>query len=326
VLQKAKTVNEAIEIIRGSARRGLSAFLVLADATGDIAMVEWTPNDMAVYRPEGDWFGQANHARAEKMIKYDQYRHPDSFQRRAAMEEAVRRHLGELTPELAIQILRDRTGAAFANEPSVANPNVLNPVVVHPASRTLWHSITMQPHAPFGAFVPFTFSDSNPPTFPASEALLNGSLDWERAEIQVARHALELHHSRKYEEARKAWNELLDSKPKTLNTRRLALGYALTLNALKDYKGAYAALEPAAEAEAPFDVRAVALVSRGILAGRLGRRKEASSQFDEALRHLISHPEFTAFNSLKETAKQGFAGSQTEAALPISLYDLGLPL
>lgn len=326
VLQKATTVDEAIEIIKKSHRRGLSAFWVLADATGDIAMVEWTPNDMAVFRPHGDWFAQANHARTERMIQYDRYRHPDSFQRRAAMEAAVEPHLGHLNPELAVQILRDRHGADFANEPSVANTNVLNSAVVHPASRTLWHSTVMQPHAPFGSFVPFTLSESaTPESIPASEALTSGALKLEQKEIRAARHALELHHNGDLAEAREAWDALLASEPVTLNVRRLALGSAATRDALKDNEGAYAVLEQATDAEAPFDVRGTALVARGILADRLALRNEAINDYEEAIRHFNSRPEFTAFDPLKKTAVRGLKRSQAKEPLPISPYDVGLP-
>ncbi|RJP24162.1 MAG: hypothetical protein C4520_04540 [Candidatus Abyssobacteria bacterium SURF_5] len=326
VLQKAKTVEEAIQLIAASGRRGLSAFYVMADATGDIAMVEWTPTRFAVYRPDEDWFGQANHARTQKMIPYDRYRHPDSFQRRAAMEAAVRRHLGNLTPELAVEILRDRTGAAFANEPSVGNPNVINPVVVHPSSLTLWHSTVMQPHAPYGSYVPFTFfKKSVPPTFPASELLTTGALDQERKEIQTARSALKLHREEKFQEARKTWIHLLDSNPGALNTRRLALGYASTLASLNDTKGAYAALETAADKQAPFDVRGLALVARGILADRLGLRGEAIRHYHAALEHFQSQPDFTAFASEMKTARRGLEKSQAKIPLPISPYDVGVP-
>jgi tetratricopeptide (TPR) repeat protein len=326
VLQKASTVEQAIEMIRKSGRRGLSAFYVLADATGDIAMVEWTPTDLAVFRPDGDWFGQANHARTEQMIQYDQYRHPDSFQRRAAMEAAVRPHVGNLTPELAVHIIRDRSGAAFANEPSVGNLYVLNPVVVHPASLTLWHSTVMQPHAPYGAFVPFTFSaNSNPPTFPAIEAFVSGAFDKERAEIQAGRNAMKLHRDKRFEEARQAWDDLLASGPTTLNLCRLAVGRALTLYALNDPQGAYAALEPAVEPQAPFDVRGPALVSRGILADRLGLRNEAIQHYQAALEHFDSRPEFTTFAPTKETAARGLERPQAKTPLTLSVYDVGLP-
>jgi tetratricopeptide (TPR) repeat protein len=325
-LQKARTVEEAISIITEPRRRGISAFLVLADAAGDIAMVECTPTKSAVFRPDGDWFGQANHARTPEMIQYDLYRSPDSFQRQAQMEEAVRQHVGALTPGIAAEILRYRGDVAFANASTVGNLAVLNPAVVHPASRTLWHSTAMQPHAPFGEFVPFTFNkDSGPPTFPASELLTSGRLEQERREIQDVRGILELHHARKFEDARQAWDKLLAGEITTLDTRRLVLASAVARDALGDNEGAFAVLEPATVEDAPFDTRAVALVSRGILADRLERRQEAIQHYELALAHLGTRPEFTSLNYLHDIAKRGLERSQNRVRLPISQWDTGVP-
>ncbi|MBI4830092.1 MAG: hypothetical protein HY801_00750 [Candidatus Lindowbacteria bacterium] len=327
-LQKARTVEEAIKIIATPRRRGISAFLVLADASGEIAMVECTPNKYTVFRPEceapgggtpeGDWFAQANHARTAEMIPFDRYRHPDSFSRRAAMENAVQRHLGNLTPEIAVEILRDRSGERFANASTVANLNVLNSAVVHPASKTLWHSTTMQPHASFGSFVPFTLdSNADQPTFTAAEALASGALDAEAEEIRATRDVLELHRTGKFQEAREAWDAVLSKELATLNPRRLALGSAVTRDTLGDNEGAYAALEPAVDPEAPFDVRGIALVSRGILADRLGRRESAKEHYEEALKHFAAQPEFTAFAHSEQIAKDGLKRPQGKTPLPI---------
>jgi predicted choloylglycine hydrolase len=325
-LQKARTVDEAIRIITASKRRGISAFLVLADASGDIAMVECTPNKCAVFRPNGDWFAQANHARTPEMIPFDRYRHPDSFSRRAGMEKAVEKNLGKITPEIATEILRDRTGESFANASTVANLGVLNSAVVQPASRTLWHSTTMQPHAPFGSFVPFTLgSKTDQPSLAASEALVSGALNAESEEIHATRRVLELHRARKFQDARKAWDDLLAGKLSTLDTRRLALGSAMTRDALGDNEGAYAVLEQAMNSATPFDVRGVALVSRGILADRLGRREPAKQNYEEALKHFASRPDFTALAPSEEIAKRGLERSQAKKPLLISVYDTKVP-
>jgi hypothetical protein len=325
-LQNATTVEEAIRIISEPKRRGIAAFLVLADAAGDIAMVECVPAECAVYRPDGDWFAQANHARTQEMIPYDRFRHPDSFQRRAGMENAVRPHLGSLTPVLAAEILRDRGGERFANASTVGNLSVLNPAVVHPASLTLWHSTTMQPHAPFGQYVPFTLgSEADPSGFPASERLVSGGLDLERDEIQRTRQALELDRDGKLEEARRAWDALLSSELHTLDARRLAFGSAKTRDALGDDEGAYAVLEPATGEEAPLEVRGTALVSRGILADRLGRRELAMEHYDAAQKLFAIRPEFTALALLQDIAERGLEDSQSATPLPLGPYDTGVP-
>jgi hypothetical protein len=325
-VQKARTVEEAIQIITKPRRRAIAAFLVLADAAGDIAMVECTPTKCAVFRPGGNWFGQANHARTPEMIPHDKFRHPDSFLRRAGMENAVRPHLGSLTPARAAEILRDRTGEVFANTSTVGNLAVLNAAVVHPASGTLWHSTTMQPHAPFGEYVPFTFAaDTNPPTFPASEALTGERFEKEREEIRVVREALKLHRDGNFKEAEKAWNALMPEGCSTLDSRRLAFGVALTKDKLGDNEGAFEILEGAADESAPFDVRAIALVTRGILADRLGRRQPAIKHYEETLEHLAPRPEFTTFDSIREIAQHGIETPQLKTPLPLGPYDTGVP-
>jgi len=170
------------------------------------------------------------------MIQYDRFRHPDSFARRAGMEEAVRR-----TSAASRLSSRSKSFATAMRRATLIlrrlRTSVFSSRVVHPASRTLWHSTTMQPHAPFGEFVPFTFdADAHPPTFPASEVILSGKLDSEREEIKAARHALELHHDGKLEDARKAWDDLLASEVSTLDPTRLALGSAVTREAWETTK------------------------------------------------------------------------------------------
>jgi hypothetical protein len=79
-----------------------------------------------------------------------------AFQRRATMEAVVRPHLGSITPEIAAQIPRDRSNSRYVNDSTVANLFVLNAAVIHPASKTLWQSTTMQLQAPFGETVLFS--------------------------------------------------------------------------------------------------------------------------------------------------------------------------
>jgi hypothetical protein len=108
-LQTARTVEEGIEIFTRARERGISTFMVMADAAGDLAMVECTPSRCGVFRPEGDWFGQANHARTPEMVPFDRYRSPDSFDRRAGMERAV------ASPG---RLARARLSSAIAREPA----------------------------------------------------------------------------------------------------------------------------------------------------------------------------------------------------------------
>jgi predicted choloylglycine hydrolase len=69
-LQTATTVEEGLRVFTNVRRRAMPTFMVMADATGDIAMIECTPSVYAVFRPEGDWFAQANHARTLTVIDF----------------------------------------------------------------------------------------------------------------------------------------------------------------------------------------------------------------------------------------------------------------
>jgi hypothetical protein len=72
------------------------------------------------------------------------------------MEEAVARHLPDLTPEAAADILREPpTRIRGRTQSNVANLPVLTRRSCRPASRRSGTRPTMQPRAPFGAYVGF---------------------------------------------------------------------------------------------------------------------------------------------------------------------------
>lgn len=324
-LQKARTVDEAIEIFQQPRTIGIATFMALADARGDIALLECRPSECVVFRPDGDWFAQANHARTEAMIPHDQYRSPDSFTRRADMERAVSRHLGALTPALAAEILRDRTGHPHANENSVGNPAVLNAVVIQPARRVLWHSTTMQPLAPFGAYAPFspTGEASDAPVLPADPALASGALAREAEVMGRARHALQSDLAGDLDTADADWNGVLGDP--VLDPARTALAVAWTRHARGDLEGAYEALPPAVAEDAAFDARAYGLVQRALLADALGRRDEALALYERAREHLDAGPEFNVFGALRRRIDAGLAAPQQVERLPIDWYVVRIP-
>lgn len=326
-LQSARTVEEGIGIFLAARERGISTFMVMADASGAIAMVECSPSQCAVFRPDGDWFGQANHARTPEMIPFDRYRAPDSFDRRAGMESAVARHLPGLTPESAADILRDRSTHPWPNASNVANLSVLNAAIAHPASRTLWHSTTMQPEAPFGAYTGFSLAKDAPPpaTIAASPLLASDAMARERAAVAKARAALHALHDERFAEAQTGFDALIAEHPSLLDPARLALGAASARFSQKDFAGAVEALAPSLDARAPIDVRIYATSLEALSADRLGRREEAARLHRETLALIEAHPEWNEFEKVAALARDGIAASVAEREPVISHYVLRLP-
>lgn len=309
-LQVARTVEEGIRIFVEARERGISTFMVMADANGDLAMVECTPARCAVFRPEGDWFGQANHARTAEMIPFDLYRSPDSFDRRKAMEDAVTRHLGTLTPAIAAEILRDRSLHPWPNASNVANLAVLNAAVVHPASRTLWHSTTMQPFAPFGAYAGFRIGAGADAVseIAASPLLAGETMARERAAIERGRLALHALAERRGADAQAGFDGLLAMSPPVLDPTRLAMGSAYARYLQGDDAGVLSSLAPAMAEGTDIEVRIYATSLAALCTDRLGRRDEAIALQRQTLALIDSHPEWNLFTKVAALAREGIAG------------------
>jgi hypothetical protein len=294
-LQTATTVEQGLRVFTNVRRRAMPTFMVMADATGDIAMIECTPSAYAIFRPEGDWFAQSNHARTPQMIPFDRYRSEDSFQRRAAMEAAVRPHLGSITPETAAQILRDRSNSPYVNDSTVANLFVLNAAVIQPAAKTLWHSTTMQPQAPFGEMVPFSVAAGVPltHTLPADPRLGTPAMQHEAAVVKQMRQATRAFNAGKFADAQRIWDDLAERGEGILNPARLAYGRAVARikrNQLVEADTLLVTIDPVG---APFDVRLASTVYRGVIADRLGRRSDAVGLYRQAGDYADTRPEYT---------------------------------
>lgn len=325
-LQVARTVDEGIRIFSAARERGISCFMVMADASGDIAMVECTPERCAVFRPDGDWFGQANHARTPAMIPFDRYRSPDSTDRRAGMEAAVRPHLGALTPAVAAGILRDRRTHPWPNASNVANLSVLNAAIVQPASRTLWHSTAMQPFAPFGAYVPFTLGGAPAPApIPASPFLDSEAMQRQAAAVARAREALHALVDGEPGRALPLLTGLLAQSPPVLDPARVALLAGDARFAAGDAAVAFEALGPAVSEDAPVDVRIQGRALRAQAADRLGRREVAVALYSAALAEIEAHPEWNVFDAVAARAREGIAAPAGDRPPVLSLYALRVP-
>jgi hypothetical protein len=344
-LQTARSVDDGLRIFHEAGPDiAFACFMAMADASGAIAMVECRPDQgCATFRPSAPWFAHANHARSAAMVPHDRYRSPDSFMRQRGMEHAVESRLGRLTPELATEVLRDRSFGRFPNDTTVANLFVLNAAVIAPKEGVLWHSIVMQPFAPFGAYVGVSLDRGAetirglPPAVPspAEEGGEAEAIETARRAVRATRAALETEAAAERNalagEARAIWDGLAAEQPPRLDPARVALGRALALHALGDLAGAYDALAPAAALVplegrgVPFEARAEGLAARALLADRLERRSEALRLWQATLAHLDSGPEYNVFGPIRALAERGLRGPVRDETLPIAWWDLGVP-
>ncbi len=296
LLQRARTVEEALALLAEGGNRGGAGFLVLADAAGDVALAECSATRCAVFRPSEGWFGHANHSRTPEMRDHDEGRSADTDRRRRAMEAAVERHLGRITPEIAAAILRDRSNSAFMNDATVANLRVLNPVVVDPARKLLWHSTTQQPLAPFGEMIPLTVDGSPADVSPiaADPRLATAGMQEEIATVAAMRQASRLFAVGRVGDAGAIWDRLASAPTNGLEPRRLAWARARTRWSTGKLADADALLADADVAEAPFEVRAHAKVVRAMIADRQARREDALAHYRDAAAWLDAHAEYDA--------------------------------
>jgi hypothetical protein len=328
-LQKATSVQEGIHIFRRARNRGISGFFSLADAAGDIALLEVAPLRMAAARPRDDWFGQSNHARTKKMVPHDRGGSPDTDRRRQAMEAATKPHLGTITPEIAAAILRDRSNTPYINDSAVASVFSLNSTVVHAASRTLWHSTAKQPLAPFGEMVPFTPGD-NPSTampIPADPRLGGEEMQHHAALIAQLRESVRLFDNGRIEESGAILDRLAGQEP-ALQPERLTWARARVLIALGRWDDAESLLATVDTDDTPFEIRAPAMIARGWVADVTGRRADALALYRRALACLDAHPQYNhAFTiaPMRGWIAAGLKAPRSARDLPQTPPLLGVP-
>jgi len=175
VMQRASTLEEAIEIIRRHQVFVSDSYLVADGKTGQAVVVEKTPLRTAVRRPTGDYLIGSNHFLTDDLkddeanVRY--MAEGTSVVRYERMEALVAGRKRPLTPRDVALILRDR------RVPGVVGARHASPLQVlgHPAalnSLTATHSVILDvtagilwvsgfPHQ-LGAYVPFglaTFED-----------------------------------------------------------------------------------------------------------------------------------------------------------------------
>ena len=322
VLQRARTVDEALALLAEDGNRGGAGMLVLADAAGAIALAECTAKHCAAERPSDDWLAHSNHALTLEMRAHDEGRTADSERRLAAMAAAVRARLGAIDPETAAAILRDRSNTAFINDSTVATLRVLNTVVVDPRARLFWHGTAPQPLAPFGALVPLAVDGDTPSSVApiAADPRLGGAEFMRQAEqIAAMREAARLFAAGRVEDAGAIWDRLAADPTSALEPHRLAWARARARWATGRLAEAESLLAAADVDAAPFEVRAYARVARALVADRQGERAEAVGRYRAAAAYLEEHSTYDApfvVAPLREWIRTGLAASPTNAAMP----------
>lgn len=321
VLQRARTVEEALAILATGGNRGGAGILTLADAAGTIALVECTAKTCAVHELAEDWVGQSNHSRTPAMHGHDEGRSADTDRRRMAMETAVRGRLGTIDPEVAAAILRDRANSPFMNDATVANLRVLNAVVVDPRARLMWHSTAQQPLAPFGEMIPLAVGDDGTTARPiaADPRLAGPALRREVEVVAAMRQASRLFAIGRVGDAGAIWDRFAADPTTGLEPHRLAFARARVRWSLGRFPAAEDLLAAADVAAAPFEVRAHARVARGLVADRRGERTAALGHYREAEAYLAAHPFYDApflVEPLRRWIREGLAAPATAGRMP----------
>jgi len=322
VLQRASTVDEAIALFRADFPIIIPCYGALADAHGDVALVECTTTECTVFRPDGDWFAHSNHARSAAMIPKDRFRGSDSFDRRRLMEAAVQPHLGQLDAERAADVLRNRDGHAHPNASVVANLFVLNAAIVEPARGILWHSDLIQPHAPFGQYIPIAISAGVgvPAPIPASSALATAAHAGEARAVAKVRAARSARHIEgDLERSIALWQEVFAEPSLPLDPAALAIGWADTLLEAGRGEQAAAVLDRWVGADADWDQRIYATLLLGVRADAAGDRDGARAKYAATIALIDEKPEFTAYDSIRKLASRG-----RDSPLPAHGFELSL--
>lgn len=170
VLQNARTLEEAVEIIRRSQVFVSDLYLVACGKTSRAVVVEKTPTKCAVRQVSGNFIVCANHFQTRELerdpdnLKY--MAEGTSLDRYRRMAELVDKFDGPLTPEVAATILRDRevpdgNKIAYGNEAAINPLIATHAVIIDVTAGIIW--VSQAPHQ-LGAFVPFDLATfDNPP-------------------------------------------------------------------------------------------------------------------------------------------------------------------
>jgi len=276
VLEKARTVKEAIAIIMNCRELGIGGFFSLADANGGIAEVECTAHECEVYHPQKDWFAQTNKPLLAEMALKQSVLFEDFEIREAAIRKAVKAQIGHVTPQSAAEILRYRENTPFINGSTVANLFVFNSVIITPAAKVIWISTHAEPFAPFGEFIPIALEPASTPVPSIAEDKYNG-MKGDQELVALLREA-----SRKLDMGDASTADLilenLRGAPR-LEPCRLMLFRVAANTKLGEFGGADALLDGHECNDAQFELRFIASAARLEAAIQLNNYSEAKERW-----------------------------------------------
>jgi hypothetical protein len=158
VLQYARTVPEALAIVRGARVFVADSYLVADGKTGEAVVVEKSPGRTGVRPMRDGLIVQANHFESPELADDGGNREymavGTSVARRARMQELLDRHSGQLDAPTAVAILRDTRGVgdlplSLGNRAAINAFIATHAVVADVAGGILW--VSRGPHA-LGAY------------------------------------------------------------------------------------------------------------------------------------------------------------------------------
>ncbi len=191
VLQKAKNLTEALEIIRNTRVFVSTLWLIGSKADGKFIVVEKTPDTTNVREPEGETIVSANHFQTAKLkddprnLRY--LEEATSLPRYQRLTELLQTNYGTINATRTAEMLRDRRlpGGAFVGNGHRATLNAL--IATHSTIMDLTDGIfwAAAPPNQLGKFVAFDVNDFDRElparTLPADAMLASGEYDQTRA-------------------------------------------------------------------------------------------------------------------------------------------------
>ncbi len=148
ILQYASTIDEAVEIANQYETFVSESILVASAKDNRAVVIEKTPEKTAVYESATDHLSCTNHYQSEAFANdsdnLDNIGRTDSYDRKMRLDELID-SLAPLTPQKAVDILRDRKGLnntdiGIGNEKSINQFLAHHSVVFEPDSLLMWVS------------------------------------------------------------------------------------------------------------------------------------------------------------------------------------------